>query len=185
MRLSRAHVATWLLACVLPGQDVETIIGDLEEEYASRSRSPSDSVRWYWAQIMRSIPVFLWLPIQRSGWLSTFGVALAACAMQAAIEVTTGFAVHELFPPDAPWPAFLALIVTLPSLTLLSYQATRIRPGAGTALAAVAAFAIVVQLLLAAKAGRGIPLGTQLASLVVGPSMAFMGGVLSLNTRHC
>lgn len=99
--LSRAHVATWLLAFVLPGQGVETIIGDLEEEYASRSQSRPGAARWYWAQIVRSIPVFLWLPIQRSGWRSTFGVALAACAMQAAIELTTGLAVHELSPPDA------------------------------------------------------------------------------------
>lgn len=32
MLQSRAHLATCLLAFILPGQDVETIIGDLEEE---------------------------------------------------------------------------------------------------------------------------------------------------------
>jgi hypothetical protein len=77
----------------------------------------------------------------------------------------------------------LTLIVTIPSLTFLSYQATRIRPGAATALAAVAAFAVVVQLLLAAKAGQGMPLGT-LAALVVGPSMALTGGLLALKSHQ-
>lgn len=134
-------------------------------------------------QIVRSIPFFLWLPIQRSGWRSTLGVALAACAMQAAIELTTGFAVHELSPPDAQWPGVLTLVVTLPSLILLSYHATRIRPGASAALATVAAFAILVQLLLAEGAGRGMPLGS-LSGLVVGPSMAFTGGFLALKQRQ-
>ena len=38
MRWSRARAASCLLALILPGQDVETIIGDLEEEDASRDR---------------------------------------------------------------------------------------------------------------------------------------------------
>lgn len=180
----RAQVATWLLTCVLPGQDVEAIIGDLEEEYASRSRFLSGAAGWYWAQIMRSTPALVWLPIQRSGWLPTVGIALAACAIQASVEVTTGLAVRQLSPPDAQWSVVLALAVTLPSLMFLSYQATRICPGAATAVPAVAAFAILVQLVLTASADREIPLGVQVASLVVGPSIAFMGGALSLKTHY-
>ena len=184
MCLSRAQVATWLLTCVLPRQDVNAIIGDLEEEYASRSRASSDAHRWYWMQIMRSMPAFVWLPIRRDGWLSTFGIALATCAMQAGVEVTTGLAVRRLSPPDAVGSVVLALVVTLPSLMFLSYLATRIRPGAATAVPAVAAVAIFVQLLLTTSAGRDLPLGVQVASLFVGPSIAFMGGVLSLKTRR-
>jgi hypothetical protein len=182
MPLSRPRVASWVLACVLPAQEVETIIGDLEEEYASRSPSTSGSVRWYWAQVVRSIPVLLWLPIRRSGCSDTFGVALGACTMQAVIEVTTKFATLELSPPNAPWPPVLTLVVTLPSLTLLSYLATRIRPGAATALTAIVVVAVVVQLIV--KAGHDMPFWTQLVALVVGPSAAFTGGVLSLKTRH-
>jgi hypothetical protein len=181
MRPSRASVATRLLAVVLPRRDVDAIIGDLEEECASRSPSRSGSARWYWAQVMRSMPALLWLPIHRRGWRSTFGVAIAACGIQAAIEVTTGAAVHELSPPDARWPAALALVVTLTSLTLLSYQATKIRPGAAIALASVAALALVVQLLLAAQSGRGLPWKT-LAALVVVPAVVITGGVLSRKT---
>ena len=52
----RRPAFAWLLAFVLPGQDAETIIGDLEEEYASRSRSRFGAGRWYWAQLVRSLP---------------------------------------------------------------------------------------------------------------------------------
>jgi hypothetical protein len=102
--------------------------------------------------------------------------------MQAMIELTTKFAIVGLLPPDARWPAFLTLAVTLPSLTLLSYQATRIRPGAATMLTAVVVFAVVLQLTV--KRRHGMTFWTQLATLFVGPSMAFMGGVLSLKARH-
>jgi hypothetical protein len=182
MPLSRAQAAALLLTCVLPAQDVETIIGDLTEECACGTWSSSARTRWYWAQLLRSIPAFLWLPIQRGGWKSTFGVALAACAAQAAIEVTTRFAMYQLPLPDAWW-APLSLVVTLPCLMFLGYRATRVRPGAATALPAVIAFGIVMQLLLAAWADAGIPLATQVASLVVAPSVALAGGVLSLKTQ--
>jgi hypothetical protein len=137
--------------------------------------------RWYWAQIVRSMPVFLWLPVRRGGWLPTVGVALGVCAVQAMIELTTKFAVVGLFPSDSRWPAILTLAVTLPSLALLSYMATRIRSGAATMLTVVVVFAVVVQ--LAVKDGFGMTMWSQLATLVVGPSMAFTGGVLSMKTR--
>jgi hypothetical protein len=178
----RAHVATALLAFVLPRQDVEAIIGDLEEEDASRSPSSCPSSRWYWAQIVRSIPPLLWLPIDRGGWRSTIAVALTACAIQAVVEVTTGLAVHVLSPATAQWPAGLALLVTLASLALVSYRAARIRAGAAIALAGVAAIAIIVRLALAARAG-GVPVDTVAALLVV-PATAFIGGSLSLRVRQ-
>jgi len=180
MRLSRTRVATWILAGALPAEDIEPVIGDLEEEYASRSRSGSFPARWYWAQIVRSMPIFLWLSIRRAGW-ATLGVALGACALQAGIEVTIKLAVLT-FGAGAPWPAALSLLVTLPSLTLLSYVATRMRPGAATAMAAVIVFVVLVQ--LSVKVGSGLPFGTQMAALVIGPTMAFTGGVLSLRTRR-
>jgi hypothetical protein len=183
-RPARASVATRLLAFVLPLRDVECVIGDLEEEYGARSQAPARLAGWYWAQIARSMPALLWLHIRRGGWPSTFGVAIAACAIQAAVEMTTGIAVHELAPPDAQWPAAVAVVVTLTSLIVLSYKAARIRPGAALVLAGVAALALAAQLLLAAQSGRGIPRGTVVALIVV-PAIVCTGGFLSLKTsRH-
>jgi hypothetical protein len=176
----RAHIATALLTFLLPREDVETIVGDLEEEDVAR-RSTSGSARWYWAQLVRSVPALLWLPIHRGGWRSTVGVALAACAIQAAIEVTTGFAVRELAPSGGHWPAFVALVITLTSLALVSYMAAKVREGAATAVAGVAVFAIAVQVMLAAQMHRGLPIGL-LAALVVVPGTALIGGALSSKT---
>jgi hypothetical protein len=182
MRLSRSRVASWVLACAVPPQDREVIIGDLEEEYALRSRSTPGACRWFWAQIVRSIPVLLWTPVRHGGWLPTLGVALAGCAVQAMIELTTKFAIVRLFPLDARWPAVLTLVITLPSLALLSYLATRIRPGAATMLTALIILAVVIQLTV--KNGPGMTSWTRFAALFVGPSTAFTGGVLSLKTRR-
>lgn len=179
----RWEVATRLLALCLPREDVDAIVGDLEEEHAARMRSGLRSARWYWGQVVRSMPLFLWLPVERGGWRSTLAVALAACALQAAIELTAGFAAYEWTPPDAQWPTTLTLVVTLPSLTLLSYKATLIRPGASTAFAAVGTLAIGVRLVLAAVAGRELPFGT-IAALVVVPVLVTGGGFFALRRSH-
>ena len=77
----------------------------------------------------------------------------------------------------------LTLSVTLPSLTLLSYQASRMCPGAATALAAIGIFAVGLQLVLAATMGRGLPPG-KMAALVVVPWVALKGGFWGLRTDH-
>jgi hypothetical protein len=180
---SRARVVACLLSCVLHHQDVEAIIGDLEEEYAWRARAGYRPDWWYWVQVMRSLPSLLWLPIQRGGWPSTVGVAFAACALQAGIEIAAGVTAHRLSPPDAQWPAILTLGVTLPSLTLVSYQANRIRPGAATALAAIGVLAVGAQLILATATGHGLLPGT-VAALVVVPATVLTAGSWGLRARH-
>ena len=177
--LVRTRVATTLLTFLLPLEDVETIIGDLEEEKTSRAWGNA----WYWAQVMRSIPAVLWLPTRRGGWLATWSVALTACAMQIAIEVTTGFAIHRFAPVDAQWPKVVVIVITLASLTCVSFEAARIRPGAATALAGLAVCFITFQLAVAAQVGRGLPVG-MLAALVVAPVMALTGGFLSSRARQ-
>jgi hypothetical protein len=175
----RARVATALLACLVPLEDVEAIIGDLEEEETSRA---SGSL-WYWAQVMRSIPSVLCLPISRGGWLATCSVALTACVMQVVIEMTTGLTIHRFAPLGSHWASVVAIFVTLASLALVSFKAARIRPGAATVLAGVAVCAITLQLAVAAQAGRGLPVGT-LAALVVAPGTVLVGGFLSSTTRQ-
>lgn len=177
-RPSRVHAASWLLSLVLPAQDVDVVIGDLEEEYVSRPQS-SARARWYWAQLLRSVPMLLWIPIQRGGLLPTLWIALAACAAQATIELAVGFAVFSVSPPDARWPRLLTVALTFPSLTFVSYRAGRARPGAPTMVAAVAVVMLFGQLLLGIRTGRGVPGGILLALLIV-PLLALIGGSLAL-----
>ena len=42
-RRPRAQIASWLLSFVLPVEDVDAVIGDLEEEYVLR---PESRARW-------------------------------------------------------------------------------------------------------------------------------------------
>ena len=175
---SCVRIASRLLSLVLPAQDVDVIIGDLEEEYVLRPES-SARRRWFWTQILRSVPMLVWIPIQRGGLLTTVGVALAACAAQAVIELAAGFAVYSVFPPDARWPSLMTVVLTLPSLTFVSYRATRARPGASTLVAGVGVVALLGQILLAAHAGRAVPVG-MLAALMIVPSLALLGGSLAL-----
>jgi hypothetical protein len=65
-------------------------------------------------------------------------------------------------------------------LVLVSYLAARIRPGAATAMAGLIVIAAVIQLV--AKTGADMPIWNQIVALVVGPSAALAGGVLSLRT---
>jgi hypothetical protein len=177
MRPSRARVATWLLTCVLPAHDADAIVGDLEEERAMYLRGTSAAV-WYWCQVVKSLPSLGALIIRRAGIWSTIGVALAVCAVQAAVEVGTGLAVQELFPRGDRWPVVLTLLVTLPSLAAISYRAARIRPGAPAVFALIATTVIAAPLMLVPGAGARLP--QALASLALVPTIALTGGGFAL-----
>lgn len=179
---SRTRVAGWMLGCVLSRRDVEATIGDLEEEYLLRSRSTGDPAvfRWYWSQIARTIPLLVWTSVRRGGW-AMLAVALGACIVQAAVELASKFALSSLSAADTRLPAFLTLIIGLPSLVFVSYLAARIRPGAATAMAGLILIAVAIQIVV--KPGGDLPYWNQMAALLVGPSAAFAGGILSLRTR--
>jgi hypothetical protein len=182
-RGSRPRWAGRLFACVLPPRDVEVAVGDLEEEYAVRSEATSmaSAAHWYWGQVGRSIPILAWASVRQGGWATTLAVAVGACIVQAAVELTTKFAISAVVVPDTGLPAILTLFVTLPTLVFLSYLAARIRPGGATMLTALILIAVVLQLVL--KTNAGLPVSNQIAALVVGPSAAFTGGILSLRAR--
>jgi hypothetical protein len=171
-----------ILVCVLPRRDVEVTLGDLEEERLLRSESTgsADIARWYWSQIAPSVPPLLWISVRRGG-LTAVGVAIGACIVQAAVELTCKAAISSLFAPDAHLPGFLTLIVGLPSLIFVSYLAARIRDGAAIAMAGLIVIAVLVQLMM--KTGGDLLFWNQIVALVVGPSAAFTGGVISLRTR--
>jgi hypothetical protein len=174
---SRTRLAGWLLACVLPACDVETTLGDLEEEQAFRG----EDSWWYWSQIVRSIPTSAWASIRRGGLASTCVAAIAACATQATLELGLKAAITTLTPYTAPI-GMASLAVTIPSFVLLSYGASRIRPGAGVLLALLVLIAVAIQ--LTAKVGGELPVWSRLAGLLLGTSAALTGGALSLRRQR-
>jgi hypothetical protein len=177
-RFSRTRVAGWLLACVLPACDVETTLGDLEEEHAFRGE---DSFWWYWSQIVRSIPTSAWASIRRGGLASTCVAAIAACATQATFELGLKAAITALTPYTTAI-GIASLAVTIPSFVLLSYGASRVRPGAGMLMALLVLIAVAIQLTV--RVGGELPVWTRLAALLLGTSAALTGGALSLRRQR-
>jgi hypothetical protein len=169
---------------VLSPQDLEVMIGDLEEERRLRSVSmpPQQVAGWYWSQVLRSVPPLLWASIRRGGVLTTVATAVAAVIVQANVELATKSAMSSLIAYDAPMPALLSLFVTVPTLVFVSYVATQIRPGAAVALTALIVLAVTVELIV--KTGYDMSIWNQVAALLVGPSAAFAGGVLAVRKSH-
>src|SRR5579864_1312691 len=96
--MNHSRLADRVLAWAVAPADREVAIGDLAEEYAIRVRG-GRRVRaacWYWSQVIRSVPWFLWTPVRRSGWLGTLCVALGACLVQASVEIFAGAAIRRL-----------------------------------------------------------------------------------------
>ena len=180
--MGRSRFADWVLACVVAPADREAAVGDLDEEYPLRLKRGSRlrAECWYWTQVLRSVPWFLLTPIRRSGWFGTISAALAACLVQAVVEVCTGTAIQRLATPNRDVTMLAGLIVVLSSLVLVSYLAALVRPGAATLLTLVALVAVSLQLSVQARVGLSL---TSMAAAIAAPSAAFAGGALSLRAR--
>jgi hypothetical protein len=175
-------LANWMLACALAPDDRQCVLGDLAEEYVVRRRytSRTSAAWWYWTQVLRSIPWLLWSPVRRGGWVATLGVAFAACVAQAAVELTTALVVPGVFPDSAHGAAPVTLAVVLGSLVIVSWIASRVRPGAGTLLTLIASVAILARALRSGIEGVHFSHVLESASAV---SAALVGAALAVNVR--
>lgn len=178
----RPRWATWILACVLPQRDLEVMMGDLAEEYALRCNTTGGAhlSRWYWGQIFRSIPLLLWASVRRGDWLATVGTAVAACLVQATVELSAKSAISSLAAIDMPVAAILSWMVGFPSLIFVSYLAARVRPGAAIVLTAIIVIVVIGQLV---GKGHSLPVWKQIAAVLIGPTAAFAGGVIALRRQ--
>ena len=177
-----SRLADRVLAWTVAPADREAAVGDLAEEYTIRLHrgSRARAACWYWSQVFRSVPWFLWTPVRRSGWFGTLCVALAACLIQAGIELTAAKAMRSLFAPDATATLLVGLALVLSSLFLVSYIAARMRPGAGTLLTVIAIVAVSVQSIVKGPLGFSF---SHMAAVFAAPLTAFAGAALSLNVR--
>src|SRR5262245_53777074 len=57
------RIATWMLKRFGSGPDIETLLGDLAEQYQLNS-----SAIWYWRQAMKAIPVSFFRDIRAHKW---------------------------------------------------------------------------------------------------------------------
>jgi hypothetical protein len=84
-------LAEMLVAVATPPNDYESVAGDLHEEYLRRAASAgtSDANRWYWSQVLRSIPSLLRYSRVRRSALQTTGVALTVLVVLATMLLAT------------------------------------------------------------------------------------------------
>ncbi|MGA7354245.1 MAG: hypothetical protein WA431_04595 [Candidatus Cybelea sp.] len=84
-------VAEALVAAAAPPNDYESIAGDLHEEYLRYARLSSRSAanRWYWSQVLLSIPWMLSYSRARRSALHAIGRALTAVGVLVAMLLAT------------------------------------------------------------------------------------------------
>ena len=84
-------VAEALVAAVAPPNDYESIAGDLHEEYLRYARLSSKRAanRWYWSQVLLSIPSLLSYSRAHRSALHAIGVGLTVIAVLIAMLLAT------------------------------------------------------------------------------------------------
>lgn len=177
-----SRLANLILACAVAPEDRQHVLGDLAEEYAARREDTSrtSALWWYWTQVVRSIPWLLWIPVCRSGLVATLGVALAACVVQAGIELIAA-AMSPLPAHGSARAGGPTLALVLGSLVVVSCVASCVRSGAGTLVTAIASAAVLARFFHAGI--DGLHPSDVLASMSA-PSAAFIGAALAVNFRR-
>jgi hypothetical protein len=59
------RIATWMLTHFGSGAGIDTVLGDLAEQYPQK-----DSAMWYWRQAIKAIPVTLFKEIRGHKWIA-------------------------------------------------------------------------------------------------------------------
>ena len=168
------RAATWIVSRLVPREDRESLIGDLEEEYALRVRveSPSAAQKWYMRQVCSSTPPILWIRLARGAPFATLGVALAGYVAVGLMQLVVYWAI-----PTSAAPVYnpLGVIVLFPIVVLIGYFAERSRRRASVVLGAIMLLAITAMTLWVAES---LPLWYRTAYFLVGPLGALIGGAL-------
>jgi hypothetical protein len=172
----------WLLECVLPGRELDYVIGDLVEEYALRSRrSSAMPVRyWYTMQVCRSIVPLLWTSMTRAGWPGTLAIASAAWVTASVVEALGIELLQLVLAPDSFSFILGSMVIGLATIAGGGYLAGRIRQPSPMVMAAIVLLVVVV---LMATSSDSAPLWYALVFLIAGPLAAVGGGVGASRAR--
>jgi hypothetical protein len=174
--------AVWLVGCLLPPAQRESLIGDLVEERTLRSSAQpgaSDS-SWYWRQVARSLLPLVWAAMLRRRWLGAAGAAIAGYGLFKVLELVGGAAVSRLIAPGSSAGGTVGILFGLFALALGGYVAARMRRGAAAGVALISALS-VTEFLVTAE--FPVPLWYAGALLVTCPGAALAGGALRLERR--
>ena len=95
-------IAVWLISLFAPGEEAESILGDLFEEFnLIASESGVRSARnWYWRQTIRTVPRLAGLGFSTASWMTAVAVAggFLLRKLVAPLVGSVTFAVIERYP---------------------------------------------------------------------------------------
>jgi hypothetical protein len=92
------RLGAWLLGLFIAGEEKDLIVGDLSEEYFERDSHSdrADARRWYWRQILKTLPHLVGSAFRTSPWWT-------------ALAIIVGFEFRRLLGP-LPQRAIFAII---------------------------------------------------------------------------
>jgi hypothetical protein len=167
------RLATRALVLLMPRHQRESILGDLAEEHALREKSdPSSARKWYWSQLISSIPPLAWARFAHGGWPIPLGIAVLAYAAVGAAELAVNWAIVPALVSTSDAYSALGMLITFPIVVLIGFLAERWHRGAALALGAMM-FAMV--LVMTVTSAEQPPLWYRIAYFVVGPAASLIG----------
>ena len=184
-------LARTLVTAVAPPADFESVLGDLQEEYAQRcdaaGRSSAD--RWYWSQALRSVPSLLAYsrvsPSFAANVLTATLVALLLVAMLVIAELLgdATFALYRHVAGVRAWPFFVTGWVDAAAFGAIIAV---IWPSRGVRLTVFASLWLVAAIAIPIFLGFSRPLSAPTWLLLLGavPAMASGTALFHVLRRH-
>jgi hypothetical protein len=184
-------VAAALIAAFAPPNDYESIAGDLHEEYfryahCSTTRAAN---RWYWSQVLLSIPSLLSYSRVRRSALQAAAVGVAILAVLVAMLLATvpiNALLEVVFGSSVRWPPWVLFCADWTDATVFGAILAMIVRGGGVRLAICAAlllvFAFAIPALLGFPSSQApLPAWVLLCGTV--PAMCAGAGLCQVATR--
>jgi len=165
------------LSRLLRQGDGAALLGDLTEEYARRLNrtSANDAAQWYRRELYWSLAAVLRLRAVECVRAVPWTIAAAAFVVVGLYEFLAVSLLSLTWPAVAQWTSALRLVVESPGIVAIAYVAATFRRSAAFVLGAAM---LCVAALLNVITTEDISMGYVIASLVVGPLAAFLGGLL-------
>jgi hypothetical protein len=184
-------VAAALIAAVAPPNDYESIAGDLYEEYLryARCSSTREANRWYWSQVLLSIPSLLSYSRVRRSPLQAAGVGITVLAVLTTMLLATvpiNALLQTIFGNPDRWPLWLSFCVDWTDAAVFgSILALILRGGVRLAMwaALLLVFAFVIPALLGFPSSQA-PLPAWVLLWGTVPAMCAGAGIYQVATRR-
>lgn len=160
-------VAVWLISLFAGGEEAESILGDLEEEFlliASQSgvsASGGAAQRWYWRQAIRTVPRLAGLSFRAAPWTT-------------AATVAGGFLLRKLVAPLID-PVTFGVLERYPGFLEYHFSAYRFFASTGLDIEHLMTF-LLIGFVVALAAKQREMVATGMLALIFG-AMALVGSV--------